>query len=116
MLSAAILAQIRDHIGTATDFDDDALESIYTATNRGDSSVIQTALVVWKRRLADLSDRSFDAATAGSLLTRSQRVQYVERRIMELRFLLPEGDFSGRGSNQEVLSTYQQEPVSSEFS
>jgi len=114
-LTASILAQIRDRIGTATDFADDDLNDIYTDANRGGSSVVQTAIVVWTRRLADLTDRSFDAATAGSLVTRSQRVAYIERRIKHLQTLLPDGDYRGQDASYDVLSTYQQEETVAEF-
>ena len=113
--SASALAQVRDEVGTATDFSDATLEDIYTDQNRGGSNVYKTAIIVWKRRLATLDPRSFDAAVSGQLVTRSQRVAYIERRIMELQFKLPEGDFSGRAANDDVLSTLQAEDSAAEF-
>lgn len=98
-LSAAVLSLITDEIGPhydfaeATDDYDPAtqlgdLEAIYNDPDRGDSSPLRTALIVWRRRLWDLQNRSFDLTTEGTLLNRRQRVAYVERRVKELELLV----------------------------
>lgn len=98
-LAATIIAKIRDEIGTDLDFDDSALEDIFLDTSRGGSSVLRTAWVVWKRRLADMQQRSFDIATEGSLLSRKQKVTYMEHRIHELGKMV---DHTYTGRNQSV--------------
>lgn len=120
-LSQSIIEQIRDEIGPDEDVSDDALvpaaplgdlETIYTDTDRGNLSTLRTALIVWKRRLTAVQARSFDATAGGSLMARSQRVRYLQRRVKELEILV---DYTLKGSNQNVLSTHQQVEVSTEF-
>lgn len=116
-LSATLLNQIRDEIGSAeTDFDDNALEAIYNDTARGGFNVLSTAIIVFKRRLANLGARSFDAASAGGNVVRSQRIKFYERRIKELMFRSDDGDFTGRAANVDVLSTIEQDTATAEFS
>lgn len=99
-LSTSILNQIHDETGPAnTDFTDVALEEIYTDPDRGNFSVLATALIVWRRRLHDLQSRSFDVTTGGNLLSRSQRVRFIERRIKELEYA---ADDTVRGRNQPI--------------
>jgi hypothetical protein len=112
-LDPAVVALIRDEIGNDTDFSDDiphaspqldSLENIYTDTNRGNTNVLRTALICWRRRLFNLQERSFDVITEGSLLSRSQRIKMIERRIKELALLV---DTTHKGKNATVLSSAQ---------
>lgn len=98
-LSSSIINKIRDEIGSDQDFDDSMLEDIWLDADRGGSSVLRTAWVVWKRRLAEMQQRSFDIATEGSLLSRKQKVAYMEHRVHELGKLVDE-TYTGR--NQSV--------------
>lgn len=109
-LSVTILNQIRDEIGEDTDVTDSTLEDIYQDTNRGNLSTLNTALIVWRRRLHNLQTRSFDVATEGSLLSRHQRIKFIERRIKELEFAT---DATVKGFNLELNSTQQQEAETS---
>ena len=45
-------------------------------------------------------------------MARSQRVRYLQRRVKELAILV---DYTLKGTNQDVLSTFQQEEASAEF-
>lgn len=102
-LQPAILRKIRYEIGSETETgvdDDDTLEVIFNDTDEGNSSVLVTALIVWRHRLANLTQRSFDITTEGSLLSRSQRVRFCERRIKELALLV---DDTPKGSNEIVV-------------
>ena len=119
-LTSDILEQIRDEIGPDQDVTDDApagpigdLETIYTSVNRGNYSTLRTALIVWKRRLAAYQSRSHDATAGGSLMARSQRARFLQRRVKELELLV---DYTLRGVNQEVLSNFEQVEDSAEFS
>lgn len=107
-LDPLIIDQIRDEIGNdaETDIaDDDTLEAIFNDEDRGNSSVLTTALIVWRRRLHNLQSRSFDVATEGSLLSRNQRIRFIERRIKELENI---ADESLKGRNHTVLTTVKQ--------
>ncbi len=110
-LTTATIALIRDEIGNDTDFADtiphvspqlDSLENIYNDTNRGDSNIFRTALICWRRRLNSLQERSFDIITEGSLLSRSQRIKFLERRILKLEALI---DTTQKGKSMTVVST-----------
>lgn len=107
-LAQTIIDQIRDEIGDDLDVADEALgepaplgdlETIYTDENRGNSSVLRTALIVWKKRLAKMQSRSFDATAGGRLLARSQRIRFLQRRVKELELLV---DYSLVGINQSL--------------
>lgn len=109
-LDAAIVALIRDEIGNDTDFSDntphsspqlDSLENIYTDSARGESSPLITALIVWRRRLHSLQARSFDLTTEGSLLSRNQRIRFMERKIHKLENIL---DFTAKGRNSYPIN------------
>jgi len=110
-LDVGIVALIRDEIGNDTDFADDiphtgtqldSLENIYTDTERGKSNVLRTALICWRRRLFSLQERSFDIITEGSLLSRNQRIKFMERRIEELELLV---DTTLKGKNMTIESS-----------
>jgi len=105
-LDQTIIDQIRDEIGPDLDVTDadppgplGDLETIYTDTDRGNFSTLRTALIVWKRRLASLQSRSFDATAGGSLMARSQRVRYLQRRVKELELLV---DYTLKGTQSTV--------------
>lgn len=102
-LDPAILRKIRYEIGSSIETgvdDDDTLEVIFNAEDEGNSSVLVTALIVWRHRLANLTDRAFDITTEGSLLSRSQKVRFIERRIKELSLLVDE---THKGHNALVI-------------
>lgn len=119
-LEADILEQIRDEIGPDTDVTDTTpagplgdLETIYTSVDRGNYSTLRTALIVWKRRLAAYQTRSHDATAGGSLMARSQRARFLQRRVKDLELLV---DYTLKGVNQDVLSNFEQNEDSAEFS
>ena len=90
VLDPNILRKIRHEIGQSefTDIDDDdALEIIFNDVDEGNGSVLSTALIVWRHRLGQLSSRAFDVSTEGTLLSRNQRIRFIERRIKELEVL-----------------------------
>ena len=110
-LAVGTIALIRDEIGNDTDFSDadpaigdqlDSLENIYSDSNRGDSNILRTALICWRRRLNSLQERSFDIITEGSLLSRSQRIKFLERKIMKLEVLV---DTTQKGKSMSIIST-----------
>ncbi len=110
-LAAGTIALIRDEIGNDTDFSDadpsvspqlDSLENIYGDVNRGNSNILRTALICWRRRLFSLQERSFDIITEGSLLSRSQRIKFLERKIMKLEVLV---DTTQKGKSMSIIST-----------
>ena len=110
-LAAGTIALIRDEIGNDTDFSDDdpagadqldSLENIYSDSNRGNSNILRTALICWRRRLFNLQERSFDIITEGSLLSRSQRIKFLERKILKLEVLV---DTTQKGKNMSIIST-----------
>lgn len=101
-LSATILNQIRDEIGSDADYDDATLEQIYIDENRGNYSILNTALIVWRRRLSDLQSRSFDVTTEGSLLARSQRIKFLERQVLRYENIT---DSTLKGRNAETVGT-----------
>lgn len=114
-LTAQIIALIRDEIGNDTDFSDDiphaspqldSLERIYTDENRGNYSALRTALICWRRRRNSLQSRSFDVATEGSLLSRSQRIRQMDVQIKRLEVLV---DDTYVGKNQHVVTPYELE-------
>lgn len=111
-LSAEIISLIRDEIGNDADFADsassfdadlhlDSLENIYSTSTRGNGSVLRTALICWRRRLNNLQARSFDVTTEGSLLSRHQRIRFLERQIKKYEVLV---DDTYKGRNMEVQS------------
>ena len=110
-LDVAIVALIRDEIGNDADFSDDtpsaspqldSLENIYNDVNRGNSNVLRTALICWRRRLFNLQERSFDIITEGALLSRSQRIKFIERKIKNLEALV---DTTQKGKNMTIKSS-----------
>ena len=93
-LDPAIISLIRDEIGDDVDFvnDDtdlpgtpyaayDSLENIYTDTDRGNYSPINTALIVYRRRLGNHTMRAFDLAKEGNWYARSQKTKYLQSQV-----------------------------------
>jgi len=122
VLAAAIIERIRDEIGPDQDVSDAAavppaklgdLETIFTDTDRGDSSILRTAYIVWKRRLAAMQARSFDMTAGGSLMARSQRMRMIRVEMFRLEILV---DFTQKGTNQQALSKFEQEEAVAELS
>ncbi len=110
-LSPRLIRELRSELGKSTDVgidDDGTLELIYE--NEGDSSVLRTSLFVWKRRLNDLNIKSFDITTGGSLMSRRQRLGFIQDRIAHLEFALGgvtnEADIAV-AAQDEILSTQQ---------
>ena len=110
-LNPATATLIRDEIGPDQDFADDSphagtqlgnLEDIYDTAERGGSNVLRSALICWRLRLFNLQERSFDIITEGSLLSRSQRIKFIERKIKNLESLV---DTTQRGKNMTVNSS-----------
>ncbi len=110
-LTTSTIALIRDEIGNDTDFADadpavspqlDSLENIYNDANRGNSNILRTGLICWRRRLNSLQERSFDIITEGSLLSRSQRIKFMERKILKLEVLI---DTTQKGKSGTIIST-----------
>ncbi len=113
-LDAGILRKIRHEIGVSfwPGTDDDAqLEIVFNDVDEGNSSVLVTALIVWRERLANLTTRGFDVTTEGSLLSRSQMIRMTERRIKELELVADETAVGinalvvGPGSQDSVIET-----------
>ncbi|MDX1410512.1 MAG: hypothetical protein R3330_20320 [Saprospiraceae bacterium] len=112
-LDTDIVALIRDEIGPDLDFVDNiadltgdpeelgALEDIYTDANRGRSNVLNTALICWRRRLAQQNARSFDVTKEGNWLARSQRVKFLMNRVEHYERLLRD---KPKGKNATLLS------------
>ncbi len=102
-LDTGILRKIRHEIGLSfqvgTD-DDPTLEIVFNDVDEGNSSVLVTALIVWRERLANLTTRAFDVTTEGSLLSRSQMIRMAERRIKELELV---ADETAKGRNAVVV-------------
>lgn len=107
-LAENIIALIRDEIGDDLDFSNndphtspqlDSLERIYTDEDRGNYNVLRTALICWRRRRNHLQARSWDVATEGSLLTRSQRLKQMDQQIKRYEVLI---DTTYRGRNQLI--------------
>ncbi len=116
-LSTQIIDLIRDEIGDMetndVDFVNDtadlpgtppqlgSLEAVYTDTKRGNFSTLGTALIVWRRRLKNYRNRSFDISKEGNWLARSQKIRFMEREIKKLEALTGSGVSS---KNMPVVS------------
>jgi hypothetical protein len=120
-LSQAIIDRIRDEVGPDQDVTDATpvgplgvdLETIFIDRDRGNFSILQTAYLVWKRRLAAIQGRSFDMTAGGSLMARSQRMRMIRVEMFRLELLV---DFTQKGINENVLSKFEQEETGTEFS
>lgn len=112
-LDPTILRKIRYEVGKETETgvdDDDTIETIFNDENEGNSSVLVTALIIWRSRLGSLTDRAFDITTEGSLLSRSQKVRFIERRIKELELLV---DDTPKGHNASSVGAASQSSLTS---
>ncbi len=119
-LATAVIDQIRDEVGPDLDVTDEVpvgplgidLETMYLDTQRGNFSTLRTAYLVWKRRLAAMQGRSFDMTAGGSLMARSQRMRMIRVEMFRLALIV---DFTQKGTNQNVLSKFQQEETGTEL-
>ncbi len=120
-LSPAIIDRIRDEVGPDQDVTDAVpvgtlgvdLETIFIDKDRGDFSVLRTAYLVWKRRLAAMQGRAFDMTAGGSLMARSQRMRMIRVEMFRLALIV---DFTQKGTNEDVLSKFEQEETRAELS
>ena len=119
-LSQAIIDRIRDEIGPDQDVTDATpvgtlgidLETVFIDVDRGDFSILRTAYLVWKRRLAAMQGRSFDMTAGGSLMARSQRMRMIRVEMFRLALIV---DFTQKGTNEQVLSNKEQETTGTEL-
>jgi len=119
-LSQAVIDRIRDEIGPDQDVTDAVpvgvlgvdLETMFIDTDRGDFSILRTAYLVWKRRLAAMQGRSFDMTAGGSLMARSQRMRMIRVEMFRLALIV---DFTQKGTNEDVLSKFEQEEARTEL-
>ncbi len=113
-LAPNIVKLIRDEIGPDNDFVDNiadedpadveelgSLEDIYLDVNRGQSNVLATALICWRRRLNSQNARGFDVTKEGNWLARSQRTKLLMNRTEHYERLLRD---KPKGKNATVLS------------
>ncbi len=120
VLSQAIIDRIRDEVGPDQDVTDAIpvgslgvdLETIFIDIDRGDFSILRTAYLVWKRRLAAIQARSFDMTAGGSLMARSQRMRMIRVEMFRLALIV---DFTQKGTNEQVLSKFEQEETGTEL-
>lgn len=121
VLDPGIVKLIRDEIGNGTDVNDNeppgasqwgSLEDIFNDVNRGNSHVLRTALIVWRRRLNNLLDRSFDFSQEGTQMFRRQKVSFCQRRILDLELLV---DGTSRQTMQTMTSSWEDLDVAAEF-
>ncbi len=120
-LSQAVIDRIRDEIGPDQDVTDAVpvgvlgvdLETMFIDTDRGDFSILRTAYLVWKRRLAAMQGRAFDMTAGGSLMARSQRMRMIRVEMFRLALIV---DFTQKGTNEDVLSKFEQEETRAELS
>jgi len=123
-LDPSIIALIRDEIGDIwpdeQDFvnDDadlpgspaqlDSLENIYTDVNRGNFSTLGTALIVWRKRLANHRNRSFDISKEGNWLARSQKTRFLQERVKYFEGLTGQ---TKKGKNMSITSEAQSDDL-----
>ena len=112
-LDPSIISLIRDEIGDDMDFVNDngdlpgvpaaydSLENIYTDGARGNYSPINTALIVWRRRLGNHTMRAFDLAKEGNWYARSQRTKFLQFQVDKYERLAGQ---KYTGKNAEIQS------------
>lgn len=95
-----IVTLLRNEIGMDRDFvDQDAdltadpyelgsLEDVYTDPMQGNFNILATALIVWRKRLADMNARAFDVTKEGSWLARTQRVRFLQGMVKKYEIRL----------------------------
>ncbi len=124
--TASEVAQIRVEIGDIetneidyVDFDVDlpgvppalgSLETIYNDSNLGASSILKTALVVYKHRYHNHRNRSFDISKEGNWLARSQKTRFLAGRVKELEALTGSGK---RSKNMTIVSDAELDTIAS---
>ncbi len=121
VLSQEIIDRIRDEVGPDQDVTDAVpvgtlgidLETTFINKDRGDFSILRTAYLVWKRRLAAMQSRAFDMTAGGSLMARSQRMRMIRVEMFRLALIV---DFTQKGTNEDMLSKFEQETPGTEFS
>ena len=121
VLSQEIIDRIRDEVGPDQDVTDAVpvgslgidLETTFINKDRGDFSILRTAYLVWKRRLAAMQGRAFDMTAGGSLMARSQRMRMIRVEMFRLALIV---DFTQKGTNEDVLSKFEQEETRAELS
>lgn len=98
-LDADILILIRDEVTFSVDYVDNdndltgnpgelgSLEAIYTDIDRGNFSILGTALIVWRNRLAAQWERAFDVSKEGNWIARSQQTRFLQARVKEFENL-----------------------------
>jgi hypothetical protein len=111
-LSTEIISLLRDEVGDDTDFVDnivdfdanqhvDSLENIYTDTDRGNFTILGTAVIVWRRRYANHVRRAFDVSKEGNWYARSQQTRYLAGQVARYEALVGQGRTS---RNQTITS------------
>jgi len=122
-LDPAIISLIRDEIGDDVDFVNDntdlpgspypaydSLENIYTDEDRGNYSPINTALVVWRRRLGNHTMRAFDLAKEGNWYARSQKTKFLQSQVAKYARLAGQ---AGQASNDAITSEAESQGLTS---
>ena len=115
-LSTAVIDLVRDEIGPDLDWVDNiadedptdseelgSLEGVYTDVNRGDTNVLKTSLICWRRRLAFQNARGFDVTKEGNWMARSQRTKFLQNRVEHYERLLRD---KPKGKNATLLSKF----------
>lgn len=117
-LSTQVIELIRDEIGPDLDWVNNtaditgaegelgALEDVYTDSLRGRENVLITALICWRRRLAQQNARSFDVTKEGNWLARSQRVRFLLNRVDHYERLVRD---KPKGKNATISSRFTSE-------
>ena len=115
-LAIAVIDLVRDEIGPDLDWVNNtdeldpadpeelgALEDVYNDNNRGDSNVLKTSLICWRRRLAFQNARGFDVTKEGNWMARSQRTKFLQNRVEHYERLLRD---KPKGKNATLLSKF----------
>lgn len=125
-LTQEIIDLIRDEVGNEavgdmdfvdniSDYDsaDDlgSLEQIYIDTDRGNFSILGTALIVWRRRLNNHRLRAFDVSKEGNWYARSQMTRFLKERVKEYEALTGS---SKKSQNMTVLSEAESQGLTNE--
>jgi hypothetical protein len=123
-LDPSIISLIRDEIGDDLDYvnDDadlpgvppayDSLENIYTNGARGNYSPLNTALIVWRRRLGNHTMRAFDLAKEGNWYARSQRTKFLQFQVDKYERLTGQ---KYKGKNADITSEAEQQGLVADY-
>ena len=115
-LDPQIISLIRDEIGddspdfvdNIVDFDPannwDSLEAIYTDEDRGNYTILGTAVIVWRRRLANHRLRAYDVSKEGNWYAFSQKTRFLQGMVAKYESLTGQRQQS---RNVSVLSEAQ---------